>query len=174
MASFLQRSTVQHFLIRFFVVFFAIELLLAYFPPVAYQTWLAESVGSVVHVPANGIFLSVNGIQFEISAFCTGLTSWGLLVGLLVGFTYPPWLKKIKYAALGLVGILMVNFFRLILIVYVGMATHLTMVDVLHTMTWFVMSALVVGVWYWMLCRHVKTRDSKKVAEFLLRNKNKF
>lgn len=148
-----------------------VEVFLSIFPPIHYQQWLASAVANVLGLSSQGIFIYVNGFAFEISAFCTGLSTWGLWLGLLYGFSFPRGMEKIKYALLGLAGVVLVNFFRLLGIVYVGMRESFVAVDVLHTLTWFVMSALVLGAWYYLLSVHLKTHDSQKIAQFLLNGK---
>ncbi len=169
--TFIQNKRVRRFLIRFFLVFALVEVFLTIAPPLAFQMWLADALGSVLHIPTDGIFLFVNGIAFEISAFCTGLTTWGLWLGLLYGFSYPRGMDKLKYALLGLIGIIFVNYFRLLVIVYLGKVSSFAAVDGLHTLTWFIMSALVMGAWFVLLSVHLKTNDSKKIASFLLTEK---
>lgn len=170
--SFFKRSTIRTFLIRFFLIFFLVEAFLYAMPPIYYQEWLAFHLGNLLTIPTNGIFLSVNGISFEISAFCTGLSTWGLWVGLLYGFSYPSTWKKLSYALVGLALISFINFFRLLSIVYVGKIYHFEAVDTLHTITWFIMSAFVFAGWYfWVLGKHLKTTNANKIASFLLNEK---
>lgn len=169
--SFFKRPAIRFFLIRFFAIFILVEIFLILFPPIHYQLWLAQTIGNVLHIPVNGIFLSVNEIRFEISAFCTGLTTWGLLLGLLYGFSFPRGWGKMKYALLGLAFILVVNFFRLLAIVYIGKVSSFIAVDTLHILTWFGMSALVLAIWYRLLSRHLKTHNMEKIASFLLDEK---
>ena len=171
MVSFILRPTIRKFLLRFFAVFMLVEVFLTIFPPIHYQQWLASAVANVLGLSSQGVFIYVNGIAFEISAFCTGLSTWGLWLGLLYGFSFPRGNAKIKYALLGLGGIVLVNFFRLMGIVYAGVNYSFFAVDTLHTLTWFVMSALVLGAWYFMLSVHLKTHNSEKIAQFLLNGK---
>ncbi len=171
MVSFILRPTIRKFLFRFFAVFALVEVFLTIFPPIHYQQWLASSVAGVLGLSSQGIFIYVNGFAFEISAFCTGLSTWGLWLGLLYGFSFPRGVKKIKYALFGLGGIILVNFFRLVGIVYAGTHYSFVAVDTLHTLTWFIMSALVLGAWYALLSVHLKTRNSEKIAQFLLNGK---
>ena len=171
MKSIFTQPALQRFLLRFFTVFILVELFLTLFPPIHYQAWLAQIIGNVLGLSTSGVFISVKEIQFEISAFCTGLTTWGLWLGLVYGFSFPRGMKKIKYALLGLVAISIVNFFRLLAIVYVGNVSSFLAVDGLHTLTWFIMSALVLGAWYTLVSRHLKTSDSEKIARFLLEKK---
>jgi exosortase/archaeosortase family protein len=169
--SFLARKTVRRFLIRFFAVFFLVELTLAAAPPLAYQEWLAAALGNVFALPVNGTFLFVEGIRFEISAFCTGLSTWGLFAGLLAGFSHPKGWKKIVYGLAGWVIIFGFNFLRLALIVYVGKTYDATIVDTLHTLTWFGMSALVLSGWFFLLSVELKTKNAQRLAEMLLEEK---
>lgn len=171
MNVFLERKTIRRFIIRFFIVFGLVELLAYLFPPLAYQAWLAQLLGEWHRIPVQGIFLSVNGIQFEISAFCTGLSTWGLFLGLLYGFSIPSNKQKIVYALLGWIIIFFLNIIRLFLIVYVGKTIDANAVELLHTLTWFAMSAAVMGGWYLLLCHELKTTHPQRVAAQLLREK---
>ena len=166
---FLGRSTIQRFVVRFFVIFGLVELFTYTFPPLAYQEWLATVVGNTLNISVNGTLLTANGIVFEITPFCTGLSTWGLLLGLIYGFDALSTRKKIIYSLVGWGIIFGVNILRLLAIVYVGKTYHFEAVDTLHTFTWFVMSGLVMGGWLFILQRELKTTNLHSIAQSLLR-----
>jgi exosortase/archaeosortase family protein len=169
--SFFTRSTIYSFILRFFIIFGLVELLAYFFPPLTYQEWLTAFIGNTLNVSVNGIMLSANGILFEITPFCTGLSTWGLLLGLIFGFNVLSTRKKITYSLAGLAVISFVNIFRLLAIVYVGKTYHFEAVDTLHMLTWFVMSALVLCGWLNVLQRELKTTNMHTIAQSLLREK---
>lgn len=161
-------SALRRFLFRFFAIFLLAEVFLTLFPPIYYQEWLARIIGNMLDVPVQGVFVHVNNLRFEISAFCTGLSTIGLWLGLVYGFPFPLAREKMRYAIMGGGIILLANVIRLVGIVYVGMVFSFAAVDLLHTITWFVMSALVCGMWYYLLAKKIGTFDSQKIAQKLL------
>ena len=171
--SFFHSSIIRQFILRFFIIFLAIETLLYYFPPLFYQEWLAKTIGNYFQLPVEGIFIWVNGVRFEISAFCVGLSTWAMWAGLVGGFSFPHNTEKIKYGLVGLIIILFFNFFRIAAIVFMGQFTGLPILETLHLLTWFAMSALVLGGWYFLLSKHARSAQSSKVARFLLEYREK-
>ena len=168
MAAIVLHTALRRFLFRFFAIFLIVEVILSIFPPVFFQEWLARIIGNMLDIPVQGVFVHVNNLRFEISAFCTGLSTIGLWLGLVYGFPFPPAREKTRYALAGGGIILLANVIRLVGIVYVGMLSSFAAVDTLHTITWFVMSALVCGMWYYLLAKKIGTFDSKKIAQKLL------
>ncbi|MBM3282399.1 MAG: exosortase/archaeosortase family protein [Candidatus Diapherotrites archaeon] len=167
--NFLTQSTIQRFVFRFFIIFGLVEFVTYYFPPLTYQEWLAALLGNGLNVSVNETLLFVNGIVFEITPFCTGLSTWGLLLGLIYGFDVLSARKKILYALAGWVIIFGINILRLLAIVYVGKTYHVDAVDTLHTLTWFVMSAIVLWLWLRVLMRELNTTKMNSIAQSLLR-----
>jgi len=168
MASRIVSPVLRRFLFRFFAIFLVVEVFLSVFPPLYFQEWLARVIGNILDIPVQGIFVSVNAIRFEISPFCTGLSTIGLWLGLVYGFPFPPGKEKIRYALVGGVMIILLNVIRLLGIVYAGMVSSAANVDALHTLTWFIMSALACGMWYYLLAQKTGTFNTQKIAQKLL------
>lgn len=168
MSTIVLQPALRRFLFRFFAIFLLVEVFLSIFPPVFFQEWLARVIGNILSIQTQGVFLTVNAVRFEISAFCTGLSTIGLWLGLVYGFPFPPAREKMRYALMGGGIILLANVMRLVGIVYVGMVSSFENVDALHTLTWFIMSALVCGMWYYFLAKKIGTFNSQKIAQKLL------
>lgn len=171
--SFLARPAIQGFLFRFFMIFAASQLFLEFVSIIPIQQLLTQLVGGLLYLPVNGIYLPLSSIAvFEVTAFCTGLTSAAMLLGLLFGFAFPPLPQKIKLAVAGILLIFLVNVFRVAFVVYVGVQTQdVGLVEALHTLTWFIMSGLVLGMWYWGMKRITKTTNGNALARKLLNEK---
>jgi exosortase/archaeosortase family protein len=141
------------FLVRFFLIFIGVELALAIFPLYAYQSGLTESLGRVFSLPVNGTFLFFqDGTVFEISAFCTGFTSAALFAGLLYGFSSIP-KNKTKYLIEGTVLLLLLNYIRLLVIIWVGQTVSISAAYWAHALSWFVLSGIAFGAWLLILRR---------------------
>lgn len=171
--SFFARPAIRGFLIRFFILFGVSQLFLEYVSIVPLQERLAQVVGGILHLPVNGVFLPLSSTAvFEITAFCTGLTSAAMLLGLLFGFAFPSMPQKIKLAGAGILLIFTANIFRVTVVVFVGVQTQdVALAETLHTLTWFIMGGLVLGTWYFGMKRITKTTNGSALARKLLGEK---
>ena len=157
------------FIIRFLVIFFAFQAVALLGLVHFYQLILAQFIGSWFHLPVNGTLLLLQPTAFEISALCTGITSLGMWFGLLWGFQIPKQKEKWTFAFLGALIILAVNVARVMLIVYFGIYFYLEQVELVHTLSWFAMSAGIVGAWYYAMRKHYHFKSGKEMAHALLR-----
>lgn len=165
--NFFSRPEIQRFLIRFFAFFIGVEIYLYLFPPLAYQEWLAQSVASWFHAPFHEVWISVINGRFEITPSCTGLTSVSLFLGLLIGFPRIPKNKAVAGIA-GLVLILLLNYLRLVLIIGVGEQFSLEAADLIHTLSWFVLSGIAFGFWYYLIRKETRANGMRGVGKALL------
>ncbi len=167
--SFLSRAEVKSFLMRFFFIFIGVELLLYAFPPLPYQEWLASSLGTAFHLPFHFIWVSLTNGQFEITPSCTGLTSASLFLGLIWGFHSIP-RKKIGVSILGIFFILVLNYFRLFIVVGAGRTHGLGVAEILHVLSWFILSGIAFGMWLHILRRETGEKDWRKIGKALMKS----
>lgn len=168
--SFWKKSAIQQFVLRFLIIFTLVETFLYYFPPLFYQEWLAAQTAQLLNLEWKGISILVHGSVFTITSFCTGLTTWGVWLGLVGGFSLPAWNEKIRLAILGLGGVLILNTIRIIGIVYAGKLWGVGAADALHTLTWFILSLLVLGTWITVMKKKLRASTTNQLAQKLLRS----
>lgn len=169
--SFFSREEIRTFLFRFFLVFIGVEFLLYVFPPISYQEWLASSIAGWFAIPYHEIWVSVAHGNFEITPSCTGFTSAALFLGLLLGFPSLP-KRKLGWAALGVLLILVLNYVRLLAVVWVGETVSLPAAEGIHILSWFVLSGIALGMWFRILQHETKEKNWRKIGKALLRASN--
>lgn len=169
--SFFSRREIRTFLFRFFLVFIGVEFLLYVLPPISYQEWLATSIAGWYSIPVHEIWVGVAHGNFEITPSCTGFTSAALFLGLLLGFPSLPKRKK-RWAMLGVVLILLLNYVRLLAVIWAGENISLFAAETIHVLSWFILSGIALGLWFRILQYETKEKNWRKIGKALLRASN--
>lgn len=165
---FFLRPAIRSFLIRFFSVFILVELLLILFPPLEYQQWIATQIGNLLHVPVNGTFVGIAGSLFEISAFCSGFTTFSLFAGLVLGFNIPDWPTKIRLLIEGGLLIFILNFLRIYFVVWTGIHSSILAAETLHILSWFMLSGIITYTWFVWMKNETRSMDGNALARRLV------
>tara|TARA_Y100000310_G_scaffold343831_2_gene453360 strand:- start:16331 stop:16816 length:486 start_codon:yes stop_codon:yes gene_type:complete len=141
----------------FLVKFFAIFLFLEFFVFGTNLTFLQEFIAKTqadflgLRYVNNLIFVS-DGI-FEIVPECTGIVSASILASIIFSMKKPEMKKKFFIFGLGFVLLFIVNYLRVLSIIWVGMEFGIENAELLHITSWFVSSGLVLGLWYYFTKR---------------------
>lgn len=167
--SFYSNPRVRTFVIRFLLVFFAFQVLAVFSPLHFLQNAMAQILGGMFSLPVEGSLLLLRPTAFEITPLCTGITSIAIWLGLLWGFKLPEKKEKIALAVWGSIVILLINFFRVMLIVYWGKTYPLAAVELAHTISWFVLSGVIILGWRYFLMQRYGFENGKELARELLR-----
>jgi exosortase/archaeosortase family protein len=166
--SFFTRTEIRVFLFRFFLIFILAEFTLYYFPPIPYQEWLASSMGEWFSLPTHEIWVPVTNGNFEITPSCTGITSAALFVGLVYGFPRLP-KNKGMVALAGVFLLLVLNYFRLLLVIGTGEIISLPAAELVHVFSWFVLSGIALGMWFAFIQKETGEKNWRRVGRALLR-----
>lgn len=167
--SIIQNPRVITFVWRFLLVFFAFQLLALFTPLHFLQDTMAQLLGRMFSIPVQGDLLLLRPTVFEITPLCTGISSIAIWLGLLWGFKLPEKKEKAALAVWGSIAILLVNFFRVMLIVYWGTTYPLAQVELAHTISWFVLSGIIIWSWHYYLMQRYNFKNGKELAQQLLR-----
>jgi len=139
-------SALLLFVAKFFIIYFILTALLE----LADLSWLTSAIAFAAAAPMGfavlGSTVLVNGELFLVTNLCTGLMSASILAAIIFSARRPSFLKKLGLFVAGLVALLVFNIPRLMLVLYsakLGMDAELV-----HTLTWFLMSALVLAIWF--------------------------
>ncbi|MEK6902300.1 MAG: exosortase/archaeosortase family protein [archaeon] len=170
---FFSHPVIRTFVVRFFLVFFAVELLLFLFPPLGYQEWIATQIGNLLHVPVNETFLLVNESWFEISAFCSGFTTLALFAGLVLGFNIPDWATKVRFLMEGGLLIFLLNFIRIYFVVWVGVNYSFAAAETFHILSWFALSGMILWMWMELMKKETRTMNAGELARYLVGNQSR-
>jgi len=141
----------------FLVKFFAIFLFLEFFVFGTNLTFLQEFIAKTqadffgLKNVKNFIFIS-DGI-FEIVPECTGIVSTSILASIIFSLKKPEMKKKLLIFGLGFMLLFIVNYLRVLSIVWVGIEFGMETAETLHIISWFVSSGIVLALWYYFTKR---------------------
>ncbi|MBI4043297.1 MAG: exosortase/archaeosortase family protein [Candidatus Diapherotrites archaeon] len=141
------------FMLRFFALYAVLQALLVVAPLSVLQNALAGFVGSVLSIPHAGPYLFLNGAVFEITNSCTGLVSGIILASVVFAFRKPDLKTKARLFLAGFFVLFPLNVVRVLGIVWVARETNPLWAEGLHIATWFLVSVLVLGLWYYLSTR---------------------
>lgn len=139
------------FLIKFGIIFGILQGALIAFKIQFFQNWLAQTVGGMLGLNVVNEIISLGNYSLAVSPSCTGFVSASILAGIVFSLKKPEIKTKIKIVLLSGGIFLIVNFFRVYLVVWSAKILGFQYAEALHEFTWFVMSAIILAVWYgWM------------------------
>lgn len=131
------------FLLIFLTLFFIIEIINLSF----LNNFLSEKVAKIFNLNYAENIIFGGEVNFIITNFCTGLVSISILAGIIFSFKKPIMTNKIIFFVLGALILLIANFFRIIFVIL--MASVGFDAELVHTITWFLMSFIILVFWFY-------------------------
>ena len=135
------------FCIKFFVIFFVLEFIIDSVELSFFTNALASMTAAILGASSTGNIVLLAGNTFVVTNSCTGLISTSILAAIIFSLKKPEMIKKIALFVAGLAALVLLNIPRVALVVYsplLGLDA-----DTVHVLTWFVMSAAVLLIWYY-------------------------
>ncbi len=135
------------FLVKFFIIFFIISTIIELLNLTFLREFITYLSASYVGVEFSGTIVSIGLTKFIVVNSCTGLVSGAILIALIFAGRKPKAQKKLILMVFGLCLLLIVNIPRVMLVLIsakVGLDAELV-----HITTWFLMSAIVIVIWYY-------------------------
>ncbi len=145
------------FLGKFFVIFAILTIIIELLDLSVFTSWLASICATPFGLEAQGNAIMINGQQFAVTNACTGLMSASILAAVIFALKKPEIEKKIVIFLAGLVVLLVANIPRIMLVLWT--ATVGLDAGLVHTLTWFLMSALILLLWYYGTKLYAKIDD---------------
>lgn len=150
------------FCAKFFIIYFVLQYLIELADLSALNNFIAYSSASLLGLGYEGNIVFVNGAIFTITNFCTGLVSASVLAAIVFSLRKPALGKKVVLFLGGLVLLLLINIPRVSLVLYSAMMG--LDAELVHTLTWFIMSAAVLLIWYYGTKRVAKVKDFSELV----------
>lgn len=135
------------FVLKFFIIFFAISTLIELADLSFLTNALAKLTASALGLSANGSVVFVGGSTFVVTNACTGLMSAAILAAIIFSLKKPTLSKKVFFFITGLIMLMIVNVPRVMLVLWAAKAGFDA--ELVHVITWFIMSAVVLLLWYY-------------------------
>ncbi len=146
------------FIIKFLIIFLLLQYLILNIDLIGLETTIAQIEGKILGLENFNNVILKEDIAFVIGPNCTGLLNSAILVALVFSFRKPKLDKKIMFLAAGISIILLVNLIRLYLI----LLAPSEYVSILHTLSWYINSIIVLGLWYWFMKKELKSFNELK------------
>jgi exosortase/archaeosortase family protein len=147
------------FMLKFFVIYGVLQAIIDYAP----MTFITESIarfeGALISRPVIGSSIYVDGVEYIITNSCTGFVSLSILAAVVFGLRKPEIKKKVLLLGLGALILLPSNLVRVFAVLIVGANFGPFWADLTHKTSWFMMSGLIIGVWYYATKRFAGIRN---------------
>ncbi len=150
------------FCVKFFIIYFVLQYLIELADLSALNNFIAYASASILGLSFGGNIVLVAGNVFTITNMCTGLVSASVLAAIVFSLCKPRIGQKVVLFMGGLVLLMLINIPRVSLVLYsasIGFDANLV-----HTSTWFIMSAAVLLIWYYGTKRIAKVKDFSELV----------
>ncbi|MBT4192536.1 MAG: archaeosortase/exosortase family protein [Candidatus Diapherotrites archaeon] len=135
------------FLIKFFIIYFVLSTIISLLDLSLITNYLAMLTASMLGLEFIGNIIFVDSVRFIITNYCTGLMSGAILASIIFALKRPELKQKLLLFLFGFCLLLIINIPRLLLVLVsakVGFDA-----EIVHTITWFVMSGIILVIWYY-------------------------
>jgi len=134
------------FLVKFFGIFAISNILLGLVNLFAFTSLLANVCGNFLGLGVSGSTVFVGVSQFVITNSCTGLVSASILGSIIFSLKKPKFEIKLVLFLWGSIALLLFNIPRLLLVLFAAKSGFDA--ELVHEFTWFLMSAIVLALWF--------------------------
>ncbi|MDD5147886.1 MAG: archaeosortase/exosortase family protein [Candidatus ainarchaeum sp.] len=147
------------FIIKFFIIFFALQFLILALPLAPVRDFIAGTEGNALGMAVDGnrIFFGERG--FEVTNSCTGLVSGAILAAVIFPLKKPGLKKKLAMAISGALVLFLLNFPRIWLVLAIARNYGAGLAELLHEITWITTALLVLLVWYFAAKKIAKIKN---------------
>ena len=147
------------FLVKFLAIFAVLHLLLYLFDLSPLQESIASLEAGWLGLEASGDLVFVGGQAFAITPSCTGLVASFILAAVVFALKKPGGKEKVATYLIGTLALLLINLLRVYLVLLAAIAYGVAAAEALHVASWFVMSALIIGLWYYSTTRIFRVKS---------------
>ena len=147
------------FLVKFFAIFLSLEFFVFGTNLTFLQEFIARTQAELLGLRnvKNLIFVS-DGI-FEIVPECTGIVSTSILASIIFSLKKPEMKKKLFIFGLGFVLLFIWNYLRVLSVIWTGVEFGIENAEILHVISWFTTSGLVLVLWYYFTKKITKAKN---------------
>ncbi|VVB74177.1 Uncharacterised protein [uncultured archaeon] len=150
------------FCAKFFVIYFVLQFLIELADLSSLNNFIAYASASLIGIGYLGNTVFVAGEVFTVTNLCTGLVSASVLAAIVFSLRRPKLGQKAILFTSGLVLLMLINIPRVSLVLYSAMLGFDA--ELVHTFTWFIMSAAVLLIWYYGTKRIAKVKDFSELV----------
>ncbi|MCR4368771.1 MAG: exosortase/archaeosortase family protein [archaeon] len=147
------------FLAKFFAIFALAELLLFTLDLSIIQNFIASSIALQLGLDFAGNYIFAKGGVFVIVPSCTGLVGTSVLGAIIFSLKKPEVRQKIAIFFAGAILLIILNYFRVLFVVWLGAEFGMGLAEIAHVVSWFVASSFVIVLWYFFTKKAAGIKD---------------
>ena len=149
------------FLTKFFSIFIVLEILINIINLTFLTNTITFLVANFFNLPYTNSTIFINTYSFIITNSCTGLVSLAILCAITLPLKRMELKKRALILVIGALFLLTLNIPRIGLVIYAGLIGFDA--ELVHEFTWFLMSAIILLIWYYGIKLIQKEKDFSKL-----------
>lgn len=151
------------FLAKFFLIFGIGEMLLLFAPLKPLEQAITGFESGLLGLQAIGNTVQVGDYGFVINESCTGAVSSIILLALVFSLKKPGTKTRIAMVAIGTVALFTANLVRVYVVLWSAVAFSPEAAEIIHVVSWFGVSAMIIAVWYYLTKRSANVQSFKEL-----------
>ena len=149
---------ITYFLFKFFLILAVLYYSLIVVDFSALENVVANGVGKALNLMTLGNLIFIQSQPFMINSSCTGLQSVFVLFAVIFSLQLPKLSEKIKIFLAGSVMLFVINLIRLYFVLWAGVQFGISTAELLHVVSWFVMTFAILGIWFFSVKKTAKIK----------------
>lgn len=149
------------FLLKFFGIFLVLEALITLIDLTLLTNFITALVANFFHLTYYNNTIFINSSEFTVTNSCTGLVSLAILTAITFPLKQMKLKKRVLIVLIGALFLLTLNIPRIGLVIYSSMLGFNA--EVVHEFTWFLMSAIILIIWFYGIKFIQKENDFSKL-----------
>ncbi|MEI7960938.1 MAG: hypothetical protein WCI04_01250 [archaeon] len=150
------------FLIKFFLIFGVASILIELINLIPLTNLITNLAAGFLNLPFSASTIFTGTQAFMITNSCTGLVSASILGAIIFALRKPAFQIKLTLFIWGSIALLLFNIPRIMLVLIAAESGFDA--ELVHEATWFVMSAIVLGIWYFGTKRITNVNDFSELV----------
>ncbi|MBI5884698.1 exosortase/archaeosortase family protein [archaeon] len=151
-----KEKLLKFFLLKFFVIFAFLYALLYIADLRFVEEFVAKASAGLIGLQAGSSTVNANGALFIINESCTGFVSIIILAATVFSLRKPDLRGKLLVFLPAGIALFALNIFRVAGVLWVGLNAGIQAAEAVHVVSWFLMSAAIIILWYYSTKKIVK------------------
>ena len=136
------------FIGKFVVIFSVLEFIIFNIDMSLLQFFIAQTQANFFNLQFRNNLIFVKDGAFAIVPSCTGVVSGSILAGIVFSLKKPGLKRKTGIFLAGLTALIILNYFRIMLVIWTGKEFGLGVAEWVHIVTWLFTAVFVIGAWF--------------------------
>lgn len=147
------------FLLKFFIVYGILQYVIYIAPMQFITSAIASFEAPLLGLQNAGNAILFDSVSFVINNSCTGFVSASILAAIVFSLKKPDLKRKLYIFTVCAIALFAINLLRVYLVILFGINFGVTLAELAHVISWFLMSAAIIFCWYFATKRIVGAKE---------------